>query len=242
MKRILVWDLPTRMFHWLLAAGFLTAFTIGSAVSHHDATFPLHMVVGLVLGLMVVLRLVWGFVGTRHARFKDFLYGPKAVIAYMRGVRSGEGKPHVGHNPGSSWAIYAMLSLVLGMVVTGLLAVDGVHEAGDLHSALSTILLIVVIAHVLGVIVHTWRHGENITMSMVHGKKDADEAYAISGTRPLIALVFLLLTGLWGWRLGAGYDGATRRLTVPIVGAQLQLGEADGGEHGGAAPAHDDDD
>lgn len=243
MKRILVWDLPTRLFHWLLAGGFIAAFVIANIAGHKDDVFPVHMLIGLGLGFIVILRLVWGFVGTRYARFRSFLFGPKAVIGYLRGVATGTGERHVGHNPGSSSAIFAILALVLGLVVTGVLAGDGSHTAEEIHGVLATVLLIVTIIHVLGVIIHTWRHRENIAASMVVGHKEGDPAAAIPGAKPVVGLVFLLLTGLWAWGLGAGYDGTTRQVTLPVVGQTLQLGEVrEPGDHADPARTHDDDD
>ena len=241
MKRILVWDLPTRLFHWLLAGGFITAFVIANVADDEGALFPVHMLVGLTLAFIVVLRVVWGFVGTRYARFRSFLFGPKAVIGYLRGVASGTGKRHIGHNPGSSVAIFAILVLVLGLAVTGILTGEGSEAAEEIHELLAYALLVAAIAHVLGIAIHTWRHRENIAVTMVNGHKEGEPGAAIASAKPVVALVFLVLTGLVGWRLAAGYDATTKQLSLPLIGATLHLGEAeDEGEHGG--DNHDDDD
>jgi cytochrome b len=133
MKRILVWDLPTRLFHWLLAGSFVAAFAIANVVDDDSSTFAVHMLLGAVMGLMVVLRVLWGFVGSRYARFGSFAFGPGDVLAYLKGTVSGEGKRYIGHNPGSSVAIWAMLGLTLGLGVSGALmstneALEEVHE------------------------------------------------------------------------------------------------------------------
>jgi len=226
MKRILVWDLPTRLFHWLLAGAFTGAFVLAN-VDDDGPLFPIHMLLGLVMAFMVVLRVVWGFVGTRHARFGAFVFGPGAVVAYVKGVISGDGERHVGHNPGAAVAIFAMLALSLGLAVTGVLMGGGSEAAEEVHEVLAYLLLATVLLHVAGVIVHTLRHRENLALSMVDGHKEGPEGQAIRSSRPLVALAFLVLTGLWSWRLAAGYDPAGQRLTVPVIGTTLQLGEAE---------------
>ena len=237
MKRILVWDLPTRLFHWLLAFAFIAAFVIANVVSHRDAAFGFHMLVGLGMGLIVVLRIIWGFAGTRWARFRTFVFGPRAVLDYFKGALTRGAERHVGHNPGSSVAIFAILLAVIGLVTTGLLAVNGVDIAEDLHSLLAYLLLAAAIGHVLGIALHTWRQREPIALSMISGKKEGDPANAIGSAQPLVAVVFLLLVGLWSWRLAANYDTTTRQLTLPVIGATLQLGKVPAAGAPGVTPA-----
>ena len=79
MRRTLVWDIPTRLFHWLFAGGFIAAAVIALGQSDDSPLFPYHGIIGLALGLMLVLRVLWGIVGTRHARFGSFAFGPRAV-------------------------------------------------------------------------------------------------------------------------------------------------------------------
>ena len=74
MPRVLIWDLPTRIFHWLLTIGFFAAAAISLAADDDSSLFSAHMILGIVLGVMVMLRIVWGFVGTQHARFTSFLF------------------------------------------------------------------------------------------------------------------------------------------------------------------------
>ena len=79
MRRTLVWDIPTRLFHWLFAGGFIAAAVIALGQGDDSPLFPYHGMIGLALGLLLVLRVVWGFVGSRHARFGSFAFGPRAV-------------------------------------------------------------------------------------------------------------------------------------------------------------------
>lgn len=237
MNRLLVWDLPVRLFHVLFGLTFLGAFAIATTVDDDSALFSAHMLLGLVLAFMAVLRIVWGFFGTRHARFGDFVRGPRAVFGYLRDAVRGRASRHPGHNPGASVAIILMLLLVLGLALTGILMASGSDAAEDLHGLLAYSLLAVVILHVLGVAWHHLRQHENITRGMIDGLKAVDPTQAIPSARPIIGLVFLALTGLWSWRLAAGFDPATRQLTVPLIGQTLQLGEVEGAKEG-----HNDDD
>lgn len=80
MARTLVWDLPTRLFHWIFAFGFAIAAVIALGLGDDSPAFPLHALIGLVLGMAIALRVMWGFVGSRHARFASFAFGPSAVL------------------------------------------------------------------------------------------------------------------------------------------------------------------
>lgn len=236
-SRRLVWDLPVRVFHLLLGVTFIAAFVLAN-LDDDSPIFSAHMLLGLVLAFMVLLRVVWGLVGTRHARFRDFVFGPKKVVRYLIDAVRGRAAPHAGHNPGASVAIFAMLLAVLGLAVTGIMMGKGDESAEDLHGLFAYALLAAAIIHIVGVLWHSYRQRENITRAMVDGKKDVAMADAIPSARPIVGLVFLALTALWSWQLAAGFDPATRTLRLPLVGETLQLGEVEH-ERGPRAP-HDD--
>ncbi|MCC6950093.1 MAG: cytochrome b/b6 domain-containing protein [Phycisphaerales bacterium] len=242
MPRTLVWDLPTRLFHWLFAGGFIAAAVIALGLGDDSPVFPYHGIIGLALGLMLVLRLAWGLVGTRHARFGSFAFGPRAAAGYFGGVLTGRPRRYAGHNPGSAYAIFAMLALMLGLAVTGVMLGRGNEGVKDVHEVLVYAMIAVAGAHVLGVILHTLRHRENLTAGMVHGRKDVSESEGIRSSRPLAAAVFLLITGAWTAALVNAYDPATRSTTAPLLGVGLQLGEADeGGNRPNGDRRHDRD-
>lgn len=230
MNRALIWDLPTRLFHWLLSGGFFAAAAISFLLGDDSPIFPYHAIIGLVIAAMVVLRIVWGLIGTRYARFGSFMFGPAAVIEYMKGVLTGTGRRHLGHNPGSAYAIFTMLGLVLALAVTGFLMSQGNESIKDVHEILAYAMLGVVGAHVLGVIVHTVRHRENLTASMIVGTKNAEQSAAISSSHPIVAAVFMIITGAWAYGLLSNYDAATQTTRVPLLGTSLQLGENEGNE------------
>lgn len=242
----LIWDLPTRLFHWLFAAGFGVAAILALVLGDDSPLFPYHAIIGLTIALMVLLRVVWGIIGTRYARFRSFVFGPGAVIEYMTGTLVGGGKRHIGHNPGSAVAIFSLLALVLALAVTGFMMGQGNEAVKEIHEILAWATVGVVVVHVLGVAFHTVRHRENITASMIHGKKNAEPSDAITSARPIVAIVFLVITGAWTAGLVRNYNPSTQTTTLPLFGTPLQVGENEserGNEPGGKEGAgHDDDD
>src|SRR5512147_205771 len=101
MQRILVWDLPTRVFHWLLALSFAGAFVTAESERYRD----IHVVLGYTLLGLLAFRLLWGFFGTRYARFRSFLFKPGEIAAYFMSLFKGRPANYVGHNPAGSVAI-----------------------------------------------------------------------------------------------------------------------------------------
>ncbi len=235
MKRILVWDIPTRLFHWLLGGGFLAAFAIIQLASDDSPVFAYHALIGLSLAMMVVLRLIWGVVGTRYARFGSFAFGPVALYCYFKGILAGAEKRYTGHNPGSAYAIYAMLAILLGLAATGIMmSTGGSKAAKSVHEVLSYAMIAVVGIHVLGVFIHTLRLRENITLSMIDGKKTGDAPQGILARRPIAAAIFVLAMGAWSVGLLRNYNAGTQSVTLPLFGTVLQLAEAEN-EAGGEA-------
>lgn len=227
MPRTLVWDMPTRVFHWLLAIGFGGAASISMLLDDDGPLFPYHAMIGLTLSLMVGMRVIWGLVGTRYARFGSFAFGPRAVLAYIKSTLLGGGARHIGHNPGSAYAIFAMLLLLAALGVTGFMLGRGNEGVKEIHELCANVMLGVVGIHILGVALHTMRHRENITASMIHGKKAAEPADAIPSARPIFGVVFLAITAAWALGILWNYDPSTRSTTLPLIGAALQLGEAE---------------
>jgi cytochrome b len=247
MNRLLIWDLPTRLFHWLLSGGFIAAAVISLVLGEDSTLFPYHAIIGLTIALMVCLRIIWGVVGTRYARFGSFVFGPSAVIEYMKGTLVGGGKRYIGHNPGSALAIFALLALVLAMAFTGIMLGQGNESVKDLHEILSYVTVGVVVAHVLGVALHTIRHRENITLSMIHGRKNAEPSDAITSSKPIIAAIFLVVAGAWAVGLVRNFNPATQTTTLPLFGTSLLLGEnenegGEGGEGSGEGGGESDND
>jgi cytochrome b len=225
-RRILVFDAFVRVFHWLLAAAFIAAFGLANLADDHSDAFIAHMLIGMVIVFIVALRIVWGFVGSRYARFGSFLFGPRETASYMAGVLGRtDDRNYVGHNPGSAWAIFAMLVLFIGLGVTGLLNARGLEAAEELHEILAWSVAGLAAIHVAGVFLHVVRRKENIVASMIHGHKRGTAEAAIGAPRRWAAVALVLLTGLWAFAIVDGYDRTTQSLTIPLTGTTLQLGE-----------------
>lgn len=223
-----IYDLPTRVFHWTFAGLFVAAYAIGSTVDDESPRFVLHMLAGGLLGTAVLLRLLWGVVGTRHARLSDFSLGPAALGRYLQGVLSGRARTWTGHNPASSWAALLMMGLGLGLGVTGLAMVGGAapHAVEEVHEVLANAFLAVVLLHVAGVLVHVLRHRDALPLSMVTGRKRGIPA-GETDVRPHagVAMAFVAVLVAVGAGVASRYDADRGRVT--LFGQTLMLREAD---------------
>lgn len=242
--RTKVYDLPTRFFHWLFAALFLGAFFIAKVIDDDSPTYAYHMLLGLVLVLTVVLRVIWGFVGSRYARFSSFALKPNDLFQYFKQLLSGKTARALGHNAASSWAALIMMGLAIGLGVTGYLmtANGGDKEAfEDAHELLANAFILVVIGHVVGVTLHSLRHRDRIALSMVNGKKEGIEGQkGIEHSYRGVGLLFLAIVGAFVFHLGKNYDANTQSLN--LFGNTLQLGESEGGHDKHGHDGHDRDD
>jgi len=169
MRKILVWDLPTRAFHWLLALSFAGAFLTAESERYRD----MHVTLGYTMLGLVAFRLVWGLIGTRYARFRSFAFGPRSVLTYLKSLFTRAPHHYIGHNPAGSWAIYALLALIVLAGASGYATYEdiGGHGMEEVHEAFSNLLLAAVAAHVAGVAVSSLVHGENLVRAMVTGYK-----------------------------------------------------------------------
>lgn len=223
-RTTLVWDLPTRLSHWLMASTLIGAFALALVTKKSGDVFPVHMLLGAIATLLVLLRVVWGFAGSTYARFRSFVYGPRAITRYFRGLVSRSRERWVGHNPGSSAAIFGMLGLLLATGVTGALAATAPSWVRELHPILAYVLIGVAAAHILGVLLHTFSHRENIILSMVDGRKaPVVDSPPIRSTHPVVALAFLAIVGAFGTLAISSYDASSRSLVIPVVHAKLLL-------------------
>lgn len=178
---IRVWDLPTRLFHWALAA-----CVIGLAVTGYaEDMLEWHSRLGSAVLALLLFRIVWGFVGGRWSRFASFLYAPASVVAYLRG------RPHpdhlVGHNPLGAGSVFAMLLVLLAQVATGLVSDDESAFQGPLNKYVSSakglaatwyhkrvgqwLLLALVVLHLGAIVFHLLRKQDNLVRPMVLGDK-----------------------------------------------------------------------
>jgi cytochrome b len=174
-----IWDPFVRIAHWTVVIGFFVAYFT------EDDLLTLHVWAGYVVGVLAVLRVLWGFVGPRHARFVDFLYRPTEVLAYLRNLAAFRGKRYVGHSPAGGAMVVALLLGLLATVGTGLVLYALHDNAGPLaglvagnvrtwegvHDLLANAMLVLVILHVAGVLLASYVHRENLPKAMITGDK-----------------------------------------------------------------------
>ncbi|WP_166838657.1 cytochrome b/b6 domain-containing protein [Rheinheimera pleomorphica] len=231
-----VYDLPTRILHWLFAGSFITAFTIANTVDDDAVAFSFHMLAGLMLCFSVLLRLLWGIIGSKHARFSDFSLQPAALKVYLSGVFSAQSRLWHGHNPASSWAAVTMFILAIGLGLTGYLMVSaGRDSVKDLHELFANAFIIVVLLHLAGIVLHQLKHKDGLGKSMITGEKPLPEATAPVKVHKLAGISVLVLTLGFASYLLTNFDSQSR--TLNLFGSALHLAEAD--EHKGSQ--HDDD-
>jgi len=223
--KIKVWDIPTRLFHWLLVFLFFSAFIVAKTVDDENPIFLYHMVCGLIAGLLVLMRIFWGFFGSRYALFSSFLYGPGAVLTYIRKAFGKTDEPYLQHNPGASYAIFAMLTLVLALVLSGVLMSTGAEIFEEMHKLFAFCMVLIVAVHIIGVAFYFIRHRENIIFSMIDGNKHGRQEQGIASTHPFVGMLFLLIASIWALSLLDGLDKQKASLTIPLIGVQMQLEE-----------------
>lgn len=166
-----VWDPLLRVLHWSLVSGVALAWLTSEAGRRW------HEPIGWFVMAVVAVRLVWGVVGSRHARFAGFLRGPAAALAYGRHAVRGNAPRYLGHNPLGAWMIVALLLALTAVGVSGWLmttdAYFGSEFMEEAHEALAQGLLVLVALHVAGVVFTGWHQGENLVRAMWNGRKRA---------------------------------------------------------------------
>ncbi|QLQ32599.1 MAG: cytochrome b/b6 domain-containing protein [Candidatus Thiothrix singaporensis] len=192
LQKVLVWDLPTRVFHWSLAASFAGAYVTAESERYRD----IHVALGYVMLGLLLFRLVWGFAGTTYARFSSFLYAPQQVMAYARSLFSPQPQHYVGHNPAGGVAVFLLLALGLLIGVSGL----GLYwEIGDedifeeLHEIAANLMLAVVFIHIAGVVASSVLHKENLVRAMLTGYKQAEAERAIRHSYHWLGMIMLVM-------------------------------------------------
>jgi cytochrome b len=226
MKRRVVYDLPLRVFHWLFAGLFVMAFVIAKFIEDKSSLFSWHMIAGLTLGFLILCRLIWGVIGTQHAKFSDFTLSFKSLREYFSEILSKNPRKWVGHNPASSWAAVLMMLCGVGLVTTGVLMTSSSKKEWfeDVHPILAYAFLTLAVLHIAGVILHTLQHRELIGLSMWDGKKTGvSDSEEIRDTQKFVGILLGLAVVLFGFYLNKNYDQRTGKLEV--FGLTLQLSE-----------------
>ena len=172
-QKILVFDVPTRIFHWFFAIGFSVSFYLADQIDSKSTFFYYHMLIGLTLGLSVVLRIIWGIWGTKYAKFDSFKLNPKSLISYFKDMPKNKGEFEAGHNPASCWATVGFLALTLALASTGVLMSLGYKEQlEDIHSIFANTFFFLALLHILGVMIHSFQTKTRLFLSMVSGYKE----------------------------------------------------------------------
>ncbi|GAB4398244.1 MAG: cytochrome b/b6 domain-containing protein [Rhodoferax sp.] len=236
MQRILIWDWPTRVFHWCLASSFALAWL----TSEGDRWRSVHVFLGYLMLGLIAFRLIWGFVGTHHARFRNFWFSPREGLDYLKQVLAGRAARHVGHNPAGSVAIYALLALATLIGITGILTLGGEEQQGlaagwlsfaqgrmlkEVHEASAVAMLVLVAGHIAGVVVESLLHRENLARAMVNGYKMADRGTPEAKPHRLLAalmgLAMLSFGAVWfDYLLVRGLDAPSWSMAREAGGAQ----------------------
>lgn len=206
-RAALVWDLPVRIFHWTLVVAFIAAFVTDRL---GVAYFKYHVWCGYTVLVLVAFRIIWGFVGTRHARFCNFVRGPAAIWHYLRGkeLRGREGH-FAGHNPLGALMVLALLIGLLLQAVTGLFSNDEIFNVGPLYGYIDNELSLrltslhrqlfywiagAIGVHILAVLAHRIFKKENLVKAMFTGRKTAVAQHeAIETSHTLLAAVFVIV-------------------------------------------------
>ena len=199
MQRILVWDLPTRIGHWLLAVGFAIAWL----TSESESLRLVHVGVGGMVVGVVLFRFAWGFVGSTYARFENFVSTPDAAWQYLLGLLGRQPRHFTGHNPAGGYAILALLTLAILAGLTGWLNYQdiGGEWLEEAHEAMASTMLAIVGLHLLGVAVGSWRHQENLARAMVTGVKQGRPEQAIASARIGAVVTLVICAGASAWLL-----------------------------------------
>lgn len=196
-KKTMIYDLPTRLFHWTFVGLILVAGIISQTVDDDSGVFGYHMICGMVLTLAIFLRILWGFWGTHYARFSSFALHPRDLIHYFRNVFNSQAPTWPGHNPASSWSALGMMVLVLGLGVSGYAMVTGGDKFSikEVHEILAYSLFAVIMMHVGGLLLHTFVHRDRLIISMFTGSKltrDGDKRpVKLHGTLGVLALALV---------------------------------------------------
>jgi cytochrome b len=183
-KQIKVWDPLIRIFHWTLVGAFAIAYVT------EDEWLDLHVYAGYTIVALLVVRLFWGFIGTRHARFRDFVRPPREALNYLKGILSHRSKRYIGHNPAGGLMILVLLISLLITSFSGLVTygIEGFGPLADwlssyglwndetfeeIHEFFANFTLLLVGIHLAGVLVGSLAHGENLVRAMITGVKKA---------------------------------------------------------------------
>ena len=222
---VVVWDAPVRAFHWLMVFSFAGAYLTAES----ERWRLLHVTLGYTMAGLVGFRIVWGLVGTRTARFANFVRGPRAVLHYLKTMLSRQPEHHTGHNPAGAVAIVAMLALTLAIAASGWAIFNDTGGAWleELHEFAANTMLAVIGAHIAGVLFASWRSHENLVGAMITGRKAGRPEDGVrSAWRSVAGLMLIAVAAFWWtqWHAAPAAGGPTDR---PATAMYAKPGDRD---------------
>ncbi len=184
-NEVKVWDILVRIFHWSLVVSFTVAYLI------EDDIMDVHLVAGYTVFGLILFRIVWGFVGSEHARFRDFLYQPDEIKQFVKDTFSFKAKRYLGHNPAGGLMVYIMLLGLLITTLSGMIYYGMDEWAGpfyflagspeiieeameEIHEFSANLMVLLIVIHISGVIVESLLNRENLVRAMITGKKPVE--------------------------------------------------------------------
>jgi cytochrome b len=209
MKTVRIWDLPIRLFHWVLTV-LIVAAVVTQKIGGNATEW--HFRIGYAILALLLFRLLWGFAGTRYARFSSFMHGPSTIVGYIRGGKEGLKSRYLGHNPLGGLSVFAMLGVISAQAIGGLFANDDIASEGPLVKFISkelsdkitwlhkevgaNVIYILVAMHVIAIAYYYFKKRQNLLKPMITGDQevnfDAPPAEDTASKR-LLALGLLVL-------------------------------------------------
>ena len=221
MTKVLIWDWPIRIFHWAFVLCVGGALGLALLAEPGGKLFVWHMLLGIAACFLLLMRLALGFFGSRHNRFYAMLFSPAETLRYVWAIVTFRPLHYVAHNPGAAVAAFGMYAGTVGLFWSGLKA--GGELARHIHIGLAYVMLALAVAHLAGVTANALRSRGEAALSMLNGKRTGSLEAGLASSQPLLALVVVLLVGLWLGGLFASYDAAKGTVKLPLLGCTLPL-------------------
>ncbi len=209
MQKRLVWDLPVRLFHWLLALSLVLQWLTAEVLEN---AMDLHFYLGYFTIGLIIFRIIWGFIGPKYARFDSFLAGPKAMFTYLNSLKSSSYTPPVGHNPVGGLMLPVVLVLVAIQGITGLFTSDDIVHSGPyyhtaseglqevlqwLHHQIFHILWIFIAIHICVIFWYKFALKHDLIKPMFHGKKAVSERQSIAHSQLVKAFILMVIVAVF---------------------------------------------
>jgi cytochrome b len=221
LTRVRVWDLPTRIFHWLLAVCVISSIISGLRGGN---ALEWHMRLGYASFALLLFRIVWGLVGGRWSRFASFIYAPRTILRYLRGEHRAGEHLEVGHNPLGAFSVFGLLALLALQVGTGLFADDEIASTGPLIKYVSGatslaltrwhklsgewLIVALILLHIAAIVFYRFRKKQDLLRPMIHGDKllsaEVPASRDTARTRLLALALIALCAGLVAWVVSLG--------------------------------------